>query len=126
MLLNYLLKKTEENVKNKVKNCLIHTLWFQIAYPFTHGKPLITISPGNLDPAGSARLGNLLNPAHVPNHFRTYAQPFSFLDRLKNLAISAVVPTLWKLAVKDAAQVEACDFTIFVYKLVAVINGWLR
>jgi len=85
---------------------IIDQMFNDIAYPFTHGKPLIAISPGSLDPAGSALLGNLLNPAYVPNHFRTYAQPFSFFDRLKNLVISITVPCLWGGIIRSAAQVE--------------------
>ena len=64
------------------------------------------LSPGSMDPTLSATMGNLQNPAYVPTALDNYPRPFSFVDRLKNLIFSVLVPIKWNGAVRDPVEVE--------------------
>ncbi|KAF2360184.1 UDP-glucuronosyl/UDP-glucosyltransferase [Trinorchestia longiramus] len=85
---------------------VIDSIFNEAMFPFTHNHTFITISPGGLDPSSSAVMGNLLNPAYVPNFLETYKQPFSTLDRWKNLVMSIVVPIMWQSSIEGSNQVE--------------------
>ncbi|KAF2360183.1 UDP-glucuronosyl/UDP-glucosyltransferase [Trinorchestia longiramus] len=85
---------------------VLNSLFNEAMFPFTHNHTFITISPCALDPSLSAVMGNLLNPAYVPNVMETYKQPFSTFDRWKNLVMSIVMPVFWQFSIEGANQVE--------------------
>lgn len=60
----------------------------QIAYPFVHEVPFITLATPGIDLRHSATLGNVLNPSYVPNIVVTTPFPMSLWQRLQNTAMS--------------------------------------
>lgn len=85
---------------------IIDHLFNEATFPFVHEQPFIILSPGKIDPAISAMVGNLQNPAYVANMLDEYPRPFSFLNRIKNIFFSIVVPLQWNNAIVKPTQVE--------------------
>jgi len=85
---------------------IIDQIFNEVALPFAHERPLIMLSTTKLDPANSAMMGNLQNPAYVANFLESYPQPFSFFHRIKNIFLSVAVPLKWKDSTREAFQGE--------------------
>jgi len=92
--------------RNEFDVFIIDQIFNEATLPFAHGRPLIMLSTGALDPSNSAMMGNLQNPAYVANLLEYYPQPFSFVHRIRNLFFSVMVPLSWKGAIRETAQVE--------------------
>jgi len=85
---------------------IIDSMFNEVCYLFAHNKPLITLSPGNIDPASSAVMGNLLNPAYVSNFLENYPVPMSFVNRVKNIFFSIVGTMTFKGTTRGLVQTE--------------------
>ncbi|XP_050695149.1 UDP-glycosyltransferase UGT5-like [Eriocheir sinensis] len=79
----------------------------ELAYPFVHEVPFITVATPGMDPRQSAVLGNVLNPAYVPNIVAALPLPMSMWQRLKNTVMHVVVSFYWRnWAVVPLVQME--------------------
>ncbi|XP_069950945.1 UDP-glycosyltransferase UGT5 [Cherax quadricarinatus] len=73
------------NTRHEFDVVMTDHLFNEIGYPFAVGMPFITLATAGVDPHQSAIMGNVLNPAYVPNAFFNYPRPYSLFDRLHNL-----------------------------------------
>ncbi|KAG0700404.1 UDP-glucuronosyltransferase 2B19 [Chionoecetes opilio] len=79
----------------------------QIAYPFVHEVPFITVATPGMDHCQSAVYGNVLNPSYAPNFMVTFPLPMSLWHRLKNTFMHLYIPFFWRTwAVVPAVQKE--------------------
>ncbi|XP_042858862.1 UDP-glycosyltransferase UGT5-like [Penaeus japonicus] len=78
----------------------------EIAYPFVHGRPYITITTVGVDATQSAALGNVLNPAYVSNFVFPFPQPLSFYHRFLNLLLQIGIACYWKSMAMSGVQKE--------------------
>ena len=97
------------------KSILMFYSIHQVCYLFAHNKPLITLSPGNIDPASSAVMGNLLNPAYVSNFLENYPVPMSFVNRVKNIFFSIVGTMTFKGTTRGLVQTEVRFYSYGAY-----------
>ncbi|XP_045123982.1 UDP-glycosyltransferase UGT5-like isoform X4 [Portunus trituberculatus] len=75
---------------------IVNHMFNEIAYPFVHELPFITVATPGMDPRQSAVLGNILNPSYVPNLLGSYPHPLSLLQRIKNTFMHIVIPFFWR------------------------------
>ncbi|XP_050692924.1 UDP-glycosyltransferase UGT5-like [Eriocheir sinensis] len=66
---------------------VINHLFNELAYPFVHEVPFITVATPGMDPRQSAVLGNVLSPSYVPNLVVRTPFPMSIWQRMKNTAM---------------------------------------
>ena len=78
--------------------------------PFVHGKTFITVATGGLEPSHSALMGNFLNPAYVSNHQHDYLQPYSLIDKLKNVFYTILLGVMWDKVFQAPVQVEVGSY----------------
>ncbi|KAG0730428.1 UDP-glucuronosyltransferase 2B7 [Chionoecetes opilio] len=70
----------------------------EIAYPFVHEVPFITVSPPGMDHRQSAAFGNVLNPSYAPTLLGSYmSSPMSLWHRLMNTCIHLWIPFVWRI-----------------------------
>ena len=81
----------------------------QALYPFAHNRTFILLSTEGLNPRLSAAMGNVLNPAYSPNPLFDFPQPYSFSDRVKNLALSILLPLYWDYSIISPQQAEVSN-----------------
>ncbi|KAK8744542.1 hypothetical protein OTU49_000857, partial [Cherax quadricarinatus] len=74
---------------------VINHMFNEVAYPFLHEVPFITLATPGMDPRQSAILGNVLNPAYVPMHF-DFPKPMSVWHRLLNFLDHSVMSFYWR------------------------------
>ncbi|KAK8749792.1 hypothetical protein OTU49_015544, partial [Cherax quadricarinatus] len=67
-----------------------------VAYPFLHEVPFITLSTSGMEPRQSAVLGNVLNPAYVPNFLEDYPRPMSLWHRFHNALVHIGFALYWR------------------------------
>ncbi|XP_069190590.1 UDP-glycosyltransferase UGT5 [Procambarus clarkii] len=70
----------------------------EVVYPFVHEVPFIFLSPPGMDPRQSAVLGNVLNPAYVPN-FAYFSKSRSFWHRFRDLMLNIGFAVYWRILV---------------------------
>ncbi|XP_018017171.1 UDP-glycosyltransferase UGT5 isoform X2 [Hyalella azteca] len=64
-------------------------------YPILHEMPFALFSTTYLNPCQSARFGNAQNPAYVTSGVFHFPQPFSILDRFKNVLSTVVMCSIY-------------------------------
>uniref|UniRef100_A0A2P2I7E1 UDP-glucuronosyltransferase n=2 Tax=Hirondellea gigas TaxID=1518452 RepID=A0A2P2I7E1_9CRUS len=87
------------NKRSEFDLFIVDAIFNEGSYPFVYGKNFIVLCPGLLDPSQSAVVGNLLNPAYVPNMLADYPRPYSFITRVKNIFFSLVLPITWRKSI---------------------------
>nr|XP_045604546.1 UDP-glycosyltransferase UGT5-like [Procambarus clarkii] len=75
---------------------IVNHMFNEVAYPFVHEIPFITLATPGMDPRQSAVLGNVLNPAYVPNHISNYTLPMSAWNRFHNTLIHIGTSLYWR------------------------------
>nr|XP_053653646.1 UDP-glycosyltransferase UGT5-like [Cherax quadricarinatus] len=75
---------------------IINYLFNEVAYPFLHEVPFITLSTSGMEPRQSAVLGNVLNPAYVPNFLEDYPRPMSLWHRFHNALVHIGFALYWR------------------------------
>ncbi|XP_037792841.1 uncharacterized protein LOC119588212 [Penaeus monodon] len=75
---------------------VINHMFNEVAYPFAHEMPYITIATPGMDYRQSAVLGNVLNPAYVPNIMKSYPLPMSMLHRFINTIEHIMLAVHWR------------------------------
>ncbi|KAK8724695.1 hypothetical protein OTU49_011227 [Cherax quadricarinatus] len=75
---------------------MINQMFNEIAYPFLHEVPFITLSTGGMDPRQSSVLGNVLNPAYAPNFLQDYPRPMNLWHRFYNTLVHISFPLYWR------------------------------
>ena len=69
----------------------------QLAYPFVHEMPFVTLLTGPvMDPRTSAILGNVFNPSFVFTPVVQWATPMTRWERAKNLFAHSALAFLWR------------------------------
>ncbi|KAK3860902.1 hypothetical protein Pcinc_033082 [Petrolisthes cinctipes] len=63
---------------------IIDHMFNEVAYPFLHEMPFITLVTGGMDHRHSAVLGNVLNPSYAPNFLTDFPAPLSMWHRFIN------------------------------------------
>ncbi|KAG0730425.1 2-hydroxyacylsphingosine 1-beta-galactosyltransferase [Chionoecetes opilio] len=85
----------------------VNHMFNEIAYPFVHEVPFITVATPGMDHRQSAVYGNVLNPSYAPNFMVTFPLPMSLWHRLKNTFMHLYIPFFWRTwAVVPAVQKE--------------------
>ncbi|KAG0703732.1 UDP-glucuronosyltransferase 2B28 [Chionoecetes opilio] len=73
-------------------------LFNEIAYPFVHEVPFITVATPGMDHRQSAAFGNVLNPSYAPTLLGSYmSSPMSLWHRLMNTCIHLWIPFVWRI-----------------------------
>nr|XP_053656458.1 UDP-glycosyltransferase UGT5-like [Cherax quadricarinatus] len=88
-----------KNLYNRRKEfdlVVINHMYNEAAYPFLHEVPFITLSTPGMDPRQSAVLGNVLNPAYVPNYLQSFPTPMSAWHRFYNTMIHIGFACFWR------------------------------
>ncbi|XP_042887614.1 uncharacterized protein LOC122263301 [Penaeus japonicus] len=75
---------------------IINHMFNEVAYPFAHEMPFITIATPGMDYRQSAVLGNVLNPAYVPNLMISYPVPMTMLHRFLNTIQHIMIAVNWR------------------------------
>ncbi|XP_069959565.1 UDP-glycosyltransferase UGT5-like isoform X1 [Cherax quadricarinatus] len=75
---------------------VIDQLFNEVVYPFLHEIPFITLSTSGMEARQSSVLGNVLNPAYVPNFLEDYPRPMSLWHRLYNTFVHIGFPLYWR------------------------------
>ncbi|KAK8724713.1 hypothetical protein OTU49_011232 [Cherax quadricarinatus] len=75
---------------------VINHMFNEVAYPFLHEVPFITLATPGMDPRQSAVLGNVLNPAFVSNPMQDFPRPMSMWHRLCNTLILLRMALYWR------------------------------
>ena len=90
----------------------------QIAYPFVHGVPFITVATIGIDHRQSAILGNFLSPSYVPTMFSIHRLPMSMWQRFKNTAIHFWIRFYWTTWAVALVQEEVSKHSMWSNLLV--------
>ncbi|XP_076063027.1 UDP-glucosyltransferase 2-like [Oratosquilla oratoria] len=86
---------------------IINHMFNEVAYPFAHEMPFITVSTPGMDYRQSAVLGNVLNPAYAPNYLKEFQLPMNVFTRATNIFFHLMLPIYWrKWAVVPPVQKE--------------------
>ncbi|KAG0693713.1 hypothetical protein GWK47_027408 [Chionoecetes opilio] len=72
-------------------------LFNEIAYPFVHEVPFITVATPGMDHSQSAAFGNVLNPSYAPTFLGSYPLPMSLWHRLRNTYMHLWIPFVWRI-----------------------------
>ncbi|ROT72759.1 UDP-glucuronosyltransferase 2B19, partial [Penaeus vannamei] len=75
---------------------VINHMFNEVAYPFAHEMPFITIATPGVDYRQSAVLGNVLNPAYVPHSMKAYPLPMTVLRRFLNTVAPVMLAVYWR------------------------------
>ncbi|XP_042233287.1 UDP-glycosyltransferase UGT5-like isoform X2 [Homarus americanus] len=75
---------------------VVNHMFNEVAYPFVHEVPFITVATSGMDPRQSAVLGNVLNPAYVSNLLTELPSPMSVWHRLQNLLMHVSFSVYWR------------------------------
>nr|XP_053653615.1 UDP-glycosyltransferase UGT5-like [Cherax quadricarinatus] len=75
---------------------VIDQLFNEVAYPFLHEVPFITLSTSGMEPRQSAVLGNVVNPAYVPNFMQDYPKPMNLWNRFCNTLAQIRLALYWR------------------------------
>ncbi|XP_066987462.1 UDP-glycosyltransferase UGT5-like [Macrobrachium rosenbergii] len=75
---------------------ILDHMYNEVAYPFAHELPFMTIAMPGMDYRQSAVLGNVLNPAYVPNFFQPMSLDTVF-KRLQNIFLHIFPAIYWRL-----------------------------
>ncbi|KAK7069026.1 hypothetical protein SK128_007339 [Halocaridina rubra] len=67
----------------------------EMAYPFVHEMPFITVATVGVDSAQSAMFGNVLNPSYVHTILMSVTPPLTLYKRALNLATHMAFPFLY-------------------------------
>ncbi|XP_050693304.1 UDP-glycosyltransferase UGT5-like isoform X2 [Eriocheir sinensis] len=71
-------------------------LFNELAYPFVHEVPFITIATPGMDSRQSAVLGNALNPSYAAYLLMSYPFPMTMWQRIKNTAMHIFFAFYWR------------------------------
>ncbi|MPC13515.1 hypothetical protein E2C01_006252 [Portunus trituberculatus] len=75
---------------------ILDHMFNEMAYPFVHEVPFITVATPGMDARQSAVLGNVLSPSYVPNLWKGYPLPLSLRHRLENTAWHLFISFYWR------------------------------
>ncbi|RXG61911.1 UDP-glucuronosyltransferase 2B20 [Armadillidium vulgare] len=75
----------------------VDEIFNEVAYPFVVGKTFAVIAAAGLNSPTSATLGNVLNPSYTPSINSDYPRPYSFINRIANLANHLYLPIYWRI-----------------------------
>ncbi|XP_027223444.2 UDP-glycosyltransferase UGT5 [Penaeus vannamei] len=75
---------------------VINHMFNEVAYPFAHEMPFITIATPGMDYRQSAVLGNVLNPSYAPNIMQSFPAPMSMLHRFINTIQHIMFAVNWR------------------------------
>nr|XP_053653619.1 UDP-glycosyltransferase UGT5-like isoform X1 [Cherax quadricarinatus] len=74
---------------------LIDEFLNEVAYPFLHEVPFITVSTSGMEPRISSVLGNIPNPAYVPHSWLGHKAPLSIWHRFYNTVVHIKSALYW-------------------------------
>nr|XP_027223444.1 UDP-glucuronosyltransferase 2C1-like [Penaeus vannamei] len=75
---------------------VINHMFNEVAYPFAHEMPFITIATPGMDYRQSAVLGNVLNPSYAANIMQSFPAPMSMLHRFINTIQHIMFAVNWR------------------------------
>ncbi|XP_069959583.1 UDP-glycosyltransferase UGT5 [Cherax quadricarinatus] len=75
---------------------LINQMFNEVAYPFLHEVPFITVSTSGMESRMSSVLGNVPNPAYVPHFLQDPPRPFSIWHRFYNTVLHIRFALYWR------------------------------
>ncbi|XP_053653649.2 UDP-glycosyltransferase UGT5 [Cherax quadricarinatus] len=74
---------------------VVNHFYNELAYPFVHEIPFISLATPGMDPRQSAVLGNVLNPSYV-SVMHDLPKPTNTWERLRNVVYSIGMAWLWR------------------------------
>ncbi|XP_018008568.1 UDP-glycosyltransferase UGT5 isoform X2 [Hyalella azteca] len=74
--------------------------------PFLHESPFIIYCTTMLNPLQSANIGNIHSPAVLSSSVTDYRQPYSALDRLRNLFATLAFAVIWSIILRSKVDSE--------------------
>ncbi|KAK8724701.1 hypothetical protein OTU49_011230, partial [Cherax quadricarinatus] len=75
---------------------LVDHAFNEVAYPFLHEASFIMVNTPGIDYRQSSVLGNVFNPAFVPNHNTDFPRPFSIWHRFINTLVQIAFAVYWR------------------------------